>query len=151
MIAAPTAATTDRRPEPGSTLGTRPTWVPVWLGLVGLLGLAVVGRFWPNGQLFYPQCFLFVTTGLQCPGCGVTRATHALLHGDLLAAWRLNPLWVLLLPVLTWTYVAWVVNDLGGRRWFQPLAHPYVIAALLGLVAGFGVVRNLSWSAWLGN
>jgi len=130
--------------------GYRPTWLPVWFGAVGLLLLLVVAEYAPAGQLFYPRCVLFTVTGLQCPGCGVTRATHALLQGDLAAAWRLNPLWILLLPFLSWTYVAWLVNDVGNRRWFQPLAHRYGVAVLLGALAGFGVARNFPWMQWLG-
>lgn len=28
--------------------------------------------------------------GLQCPGCGVTRAMSLLMHGDLAGAWEMN-------------------------------------------------------------
>lgn len=138
-------------PAPGGMPAPeRPTWVPLGLGFVALLGLGVIWEFYPSGKLFFPRCFLYVTTGLQCPGCGVTRATHALLQGDVAAAWRLNPLWVGLLPVLAWSYLVWLVNDLGQRRWFQPLANPYGIAVLLGAIGGFGVVRNLPGWHWLG-
>lgn len=39
-------------------------------------------------------------TGLQCPGCGSQRAIHALLHGDIISAWRFNALLVISIPVL---------------------------------------------------
>jgi hypothetical protein len=38
------------------------------------------------------QCWLKVATGVPCPTCGATRAFVALLGGNLLEAWRLNPL-----------------------------------------------------------
>ena len=59
----------------------------------------MVWGFDPQGQFFYPRCWLHQSTGLLCPGCGATRALHALLHGDLRTAWTLNPLAVALLPV----------------------------------------------------
>lgn len=128
----------------------RPTWLPVWFAIMGAVVLTVVAVYPPNGQLLYPRCVFQAVTGWQCPGCGVTRATHALLHGDLAAAWRLNPLWVGLLPLLGWTYLAWLVNDLGNRRWFQPLANRYGVVVLLAALAGFGVARNFPWAVWLG-
>lgn len=36
-------------------------------------------------------CFLRRTTGLPCPGCGLTRSFVSIAHGDLLAAWQFNP------------------------------------------------------------
>lgn len=116
----------------------------VWLLLAGgLAGLVLVWNFEPKGQFFYPRCWLYQTTGLQCPGCGATRALHALLHGDLRAAWAFNPLAVALLPAAAWIGVRGARGWWTGRWWPNPLGHPYVIAALLGITAGFGLARNV--------
>jgi len=112
--------------------------------------MIVLANFFPAGQFFYPRCLLYSTTGLQCPGCGATRATSALLHGEWARAWRLNPLWVILLPFLAWTYLTWLVNDIGNRRWFQPLETRYGVIVLLAALIGFGVARNMPWVAWFG-
>ena len=37
-------------------------------------------------------CLFHYATGLQCPGCGLTRASLALLRGDLQAAYNFNQL-----------------------------------------------------------
>lgn len=37
-------------------------------------------------------CPFKVVTGLPCPGCGLTRATVALLHGDLATSFHFHPL-----------------------------------------------------------
>lgn len=47
----------------------------------------------------FPLCPTAGTFGLPCPGCGLTRATLALLHGDVGAALRFHPLVFLLLPL----------------------------------------------------
>ena len=105
----------------GSWIGRR---VP-WLSGAALLG--VLGVLWaaePHGQVWYPRCLLYAATGLQCPGCGGLRAAHALLHGDLAAAWHLNPLLICLLPVFAW--VGLVISVLQGA---------WLTAALAALLA----------------
>ena len=131
-------------PDPAPPrIGHRPSWLPLWLGVAGVSLLGLVAWFKPDGQSFYPRCFLYVTTGIQCPGCGATRATHALLRGDWGTAWRLNPFWVSVAPLMAWSYLAWLVDDLWRWRWPQPLGNRYVLAVLLGLAGAFGVARNL--------
>ena len=53
----------------------------------------------PRTARFAPICPLHATTGLHCPGCGTGRALHALVHGDLPLALRLNALTVAAIPV----------------------------------------------------
>jgi hypothetical protein len=96
----------------------------------------------PRGQFFYPRCWMYALTGIQCPGCGGLRATHALLNGDLATAWRLNPLAVSLVPV-----AGWVALTIGLRQWRgvvlpNPFGHRYAIAVLVGLSIAFTIGRN---------
>jgi hypothetical protein len=107
-----------------------------------LLALALLWRFEPQGQIFFPRCTFHQVTGLLCPGCGGLRATHALLHGDLRSAWRLNPLFVALLPVGAYVVSAWAIQRMTGRRLPQPLEFRYLWVVVLVLILGFGIVRN---------
>src|SRR6266550_1487519 len=68
--------------------------------------VAVLYFFNPAEHGFYPSCLFYKTTGLLCPGCGTLRAVHQLLHGHIAAAFRLNALFVLSIPVLGW----WLVS-----------------------------------------
>ena len=45
-------------------------------------------------------CVFRLLTGYLCPGCGITHACIAILHGDLQGAFQDNALSVTLLPVL---------------------------------------------------
>ena len=51
-----------------------------WLCLVAFL-LILYYFYNPVTTLWVPKCLLKVATGLQCPGCGIQRALHALLQG----------------------------------------------------------------------
>lgn len=123
-------------------------WWSWLLLLVGLTALALVWRFEPQGQFFYPRCWLYQTTGLKCPGCGATRALHALLNGNLRDAWTQNPIFVALLPVAFWLGARGVRGWWTGRWWSNPLANRYVIAVLVGVTIGFGIVRNVPGWSW---
>ena len=98
----------------------------------------------PARHEVYP-CLFHATTGLQCPGCGGLRATHQLLHGQLAAAWTLNPLSVLLVPfyVVLACHVGLGLIRGHGLRFATP--RPAVIWLGLGAIILFGVLRNLPW------
>jgi hypothetical protein len=106
----------------------------------GCAALAVVGLIDPAERALTPPCPLRAITGLDCPLCGATRATHALLHGQLAHALDLNALYVLALPVLAAVTALWLrsgqVPGFVRRR-----ATPW---AMLAVAVAFGIVRNLS-------
>lgn len=68
--------------------------------LAGVLaaGVVILYRFDPATVHGYPPCVFHALTGLQCPGCGTTRALHHLLHGDIAGAFRLNAMLFVLVP-----------------------------------------------------
>jgi hypothetical protein len=99
-------------------------------------------------------CPLHALTGIDCPGCGATRATWFLLHGDLGDALRAN---LLLVPVGLWLAGWWLHAMTPARTpWLARITVPigqraprvrYVLAAL---VVVFAVARNLPGpDAWL--
>jgi hypothetical protein len=58
---------------------------------VALLGLAALAM--PQQLLrFGPPCLISHFAEGWCPGCGMTRAAIALLHGDFAVAWAFNRL-----------------------------------------------------------
>ena len=74
---------------------------------VGCGAMLVALYVWePAASGLFPPCPFHALTGLHCPGCGSLRAVHQLLHGELWAAFRLNPLMVLSLPLLAFAVVS---------------------------------------------
>lgn len=124
----------------------------VIVGLAVLLaGAAVVYRFNPSEHGFYPRCMLYVTTGWQCPGCGSLRAAHALLHGEWEAAFRLNPLLLVLLPMLAYLATAEISRQFFGKELPAVFRRPVCIWTLVAIIVTFAIARNLPFGpfAWL--
>jgi hypothetical protein len=111
---------------------------------VGVLALGVwlLRTFDPGaaGSLF-PSCLFHDLTGWYCPGCGITRALHALVHFDLMRAFAMNALLVVCLPLLA-------VMALQGftHRALLPAAVSRVAfngRVWIGMLLIFGIARNL--------
>ena len=119
------------------------------VAVVAVAGIAAtVYCFNPSVHHFYPVCVFHQLTGLNCPGCGGTRALYALLHGDIITALHDNALLVTGLA-LTVARGAWfALNRWRGRpngRFFPPR----LLLPLLVLLGLFGVLRNLPAFAFL--
>lgn len=88
-------------------------------------------------------CIFQLMSGFWCAGCGITRALHALVHGNLGAALDMNPLAVILLPFAA---LALLWNAGWQPRWAAPiirfLAQPMLWAVL---VPTYWLARNLPW------
>jgi hypothetical protein len=93
-----------------------------------------------------PTCLLKLTTGLDCPGCGGTRALWYVLHGDLPAAARHHFLFVFALPFLAYLFVAWAGKQAFGWRLPEMRISPKVIGGFLAAWLAFSVLRNLPWA-----
>lgn len=123
----------------------------VALGVLLLLGAWVLRVNPPTGSKWYPPCPLKAATGYYCPGCGTTRAFHALLNGRIGEALGKNSLAVLALPFLgvaaSMAWWRWLNNEPHADRKLWPR-----LTIFLGiLVLGYGVLRNLPWPpfSWL--
>ncbi|SBT53402.1 DUF2752 domain-containing protein [Micromonospora auratinigra] len=126
-----------------------PRWaVPLAaLGCVGVgIAYALISDPTQSDPDARPSCLLKLTTGLDCPGCGGTRALWYVLHGDLPAAARHHFLFVFALPFLAWFFVAWAGNRAFGWRLPQPEPSPRLIGGFLAIWFAFSVARNLPWA-----
>ena len=114
--------------------------LPVAALAVGTAAAAgVVYRLDPLGRLI--PCPYLALTELACPGCGLTRAVHFLLHADVATAFSYNPLLFLAVPAaLTFASAPRVAGDVRGARVRTALAW-----AMVAVTFAFWIWRNTPW------
>jgi hypothetical protein len=109
-----------------------------------IMGVALALAFGNPYSLAWPlKCPLYWMTGLQCPLCGMQRATHELLHLHFAEAWELNAGFIVISPYFRvlllgtlfpstqeWKIVEWCRRD---RTFF----------IVMGLFALWGIIRNI--------
>lgn len=134
-------------PRPLLLMKPRITLRRLWLALApaGAL-LVLLGAYYLPGQAaewverLSPGCLFHRLTGLNCPGCGGTRALQAFLRGDWAAAWHYNIfLWLsLLLLAEEYVRLAWAelrgVEPLSSTRFYTTLLRGYGLAAVLWFI-----------------
>lgn len=111
--------------------------------VVAAAAVVMLHLFDPATSGLFPPCPLRYLTGWYCPGCGSLRAMHQLLHGNLGAAWALNPLTVLLLPFLAYGTASYALFELRGRCLPRVLLPATCIRALCAVIILFGIARNI--------
>ena len=123
---------------------------PLHLAGLTTAAIAAVAGFWllrnfdPGAAHSpFPECMFRAFTGWYCVGCGMTRALHALAHGDVPRAFSMNPLAMTLLaisPLLLGWKLGW------QPAWLRPLVA--VVAEpkfWLLLLPAYWIARNLPW------
>lgn len=98
----------------------------------------------PAESVVAPKCLVKTLTGYSCPGCGLQRAVHAFLHGNIVQAARYN---LFLLVAVPW-FLAVLVSDclLRGatrRRWQRVTHSNVLIYGYIALYFIWWVVRNV--------
>jgi len=82
-------------------------------------------------------------TGIYCPGCGLTRGFHALLHGDVLTALHFNALLPVFAFVFGFLFISLLLIAVRGRGLSWSIFQPSAVYGFLILAAAFFVLRNL--------
>jgi hypothetical protein len=110
----------------------------------GLTALStILFAFNPAVSVFYPPCPFHFLTGFYCPGCGTLRALHQLLHGNLLAAMKLNVLTVILVPFIGYGFVFYITAGIKSRSLPKIFIPAALIWILFGVIILFGILRNI--------
>jgi hypothetical protein len=114
------------------------------LALAGVFAIVVLERL--------PFCPMATVFGVPCPGCGLTRATLALLHGDVRGALALHPLVFVLAPLFAAAITSSAISHVRGRKpqhrpnpWFASRSATRLGALLLVATLGVWGARFLGY------
>ena len=132
-----------------ATLTSRHHWLrrglPIACGCATAGLAAVVAWNDPSAaNSHFPPCVFRATTGLWCPGCGLTRGLHQLFNGHVAAALSYNlfiPLAVVAAVLGWWSWLrsSWDRQPLKLPDW---LMRPLVWGLPVAIVV-YGVLRNI--------
>lgn len=87
------------------------------------------------------KCQIKALTGLNCPGCGLTRMTLALLHGEWYQAFRYNPWFFTTIPGIL---VLWLMLFKKHRPQLLIIMRIYCYSTV-----AFGILRNIPMFSYL--
>lgn len=105
------------------------------IAVVATTGLRVIPSV---DSPWIPKCTIHRLTGLHCPGCGTTRAVHAIANGRVQDALRFNPLLILGLPVMILAIAVQRHRERRGHR-----AVPGLAWAIVVVLCVYTLARNL--------
>ena len=113
-----------------------------WALVAVFLGFTAYVYFHNPFESSVTFCTFHAVTGLDCPGCGMTRAAYLLLHGHPLRALGQNP-FILVIPVVGYMALAELSPYLFGRQIKKLILPNWLLIALGALVVVFTVARNV--------
>lgn len=111
--------------------------------LVSAIALAIAYYlFDPVEVKWMPKCIWKVATATDCPGCGSQRMAHALMHGDICAAWHANAFALCMIPVMGLMLFLELFREKYSSL-YRKVHSPWVIWALVVSVFGWWIIRNV--------
>lgn len=89
-----------------------------------LMICGIIGAFLIYKGVFFWKCPFAYFLKLECPGCGVTRALHSLMHGEIIEAIKLNPI-ILLFPLFPVSILLLVYDIILNKTIFKSITYKF--------------------------
>ena len=90
------------------------------------------------GHQFHTVCFFKLATGIPCPGCGMGRATLALLHGNIPLSLSYNllclPFSLAMIVALCWSVIDLIQHKDSFYRFIRKDINTYAKVLLFGVL-----------------
>lgn len=116
----------------------------VWILLVVIIVGTLIIYYYinPSSRIWFPQCPVKLLTGYSCPGCGIQRAFHALLHGNVGQALAYNYFFVLSVPYFILACIALILR--GKFSNFEKIVEGRTLALIYVVCyCAWFVIRNV--------
>ena len=97
----------------------------------------------PEVSVYMPKCIIKQLTGFDCPSCGVQRAAHAILHGDVIKAISYNPFFVFAAPYFLLVLYATVFKNTFAQKIHRIVFHRYALYSYITLFFCWWIIRNI--------
>jgi hypothetical protein len=111
------------------------------IGIVLVIGILYF--FNPEQHRVMPKCPFKILTGLSCPGCGIQRAIHALLMGDVRKAIGYNYFLVFAGPyALSFIVLYFMPESQAKQRMTRFLNNKYLVNFFIASFFIWLIVRN---------
>ena len=109
-----------------------PAGLLLYFGFVRITGIGV-------------PCIFHAVTGLNCPGCGISRMGMALLHLDLRTAYLYNRCVLILSPVIAVLFIRAAYLYVTGKKRgsLEAKIEKYTGIVLIIILLFWGVYRNI--------
>lgn len=122
------------------------------LGAMAVLAAAALLRLEPGGKVEMPGagrlpalCMWKQALGINCPGCGLTRAFVALAHGQWTAAWQFNGASPFIFALVAYQVPFRAVQIWRLRNGKREYAHSPLLIALLAWGAVAALLAQWAW------
>lgn len=112
--------------------------------LVSIL-LVLLKNVNPETSNLFPPCIFYELTGIQCAGCGITRATHQILNFNFKEAFLLNPLIFLYIILFFLLLIRVVILKIHKKDVINILKKELnkFLYVLLAITLTFMILRNI--------
>ena len=117
----------------------------IFVVMMMIFSIVLIVKINPETSSLFSPCIFHSLTGLYCPGCGTTRAVHQLLNGNFAQAFSFNPLMLLLLPFLGYSFLSFVSSFIVKKPLPDIFAFTGCGWILFGAIVLFGILRNIPY------
>ena len=111
---------------------------------IGLLLIFIAYYIINKKTGFYIPCIFHEITGLDCPGCGITRCLFYLINLNIIDAFKVNPLVFILLPFIIAYFIYQSYLYVYNKKDQILVKIPnYIMYTLLFITIVYGIIRNI--------
>lgn len=109
-----------------------------------LLGICILYYCDPIQYKVMPKCPTKTLIGLSCPGCGIQRAMHEILHGNMIEAIKYNYYLLISGPYALLFCLVWMMPKSAFSQHIKTvIENKYVVNSFVGSFIVWFIVRNV--------